>query len=117
MSLQRGYPVGTFVRIVGLTKRPQLNGRHAVIVEPLQFVDVPEADGDSVGAERYGVMLVTSPDVNGWLRPENAQPIDGYWPSDAIVRAIWLNETGMEPPDIRAIEREREDQKYSEDDE
>jgi hypothetical protein len=109
-----GLPLGTCVRILGLTRRPELNGRYAVIVEPLQRIDLPERHGVSRQADCYGVMLVTDPDVNGWLRPENAEAIDEYWPSDALVRAIWLNETGLEPPDLRAIAREKKSHRGAE---
>lgn len=87
---------GDYAKVIGLNNLPELNGRHVEILTDLEEAELPETDGLVRKAFRHGIAFVTQPERTGYLAPENLTPIGPL--TAAICRAIWLHETGHEPP-------------------
>ncbi len=90
---EQRFRIGQFAKVHGLLKDTQLNDRYVEIETDLKLKDVPDTDGENrKTAWRYGVSLVTEPEVTGYIEPENLMPTDGNR------RSIWIHETGTEGP-------------------
>lgn len=88
--------VGDYAKIIGLDHFPELNGRHVELLTDLEELELPEPSGQVVKAPRHGVRFVTEPHRTGYIAPANLVETGPL--TAAIHRAIWLHETGMEPP-------------------
>lgn len=93
--------IGDFAKVHGLVKSPHFNGRHVEIMTGLMLVDVPDEDGKRSEALRYGVRFVTDVTQSGYMNPENLEPIADS--GTGTHRAIWLSETGTEPPNMGEV--------------
>lgn len=92
--------IGDFAIVTNLVRSPSLNGRRVEIMSDLVTIEVPEEDGVRREALRHAIRFITEPKKTGYLRPENLEPLGRSDP--AMYRAIWLHETGMEPPEDNA---------------
>ncbi len=90
--------IGDFAKVIGLKKSPQLNGRHIEVMSDLILMEVPEEDGVRREALRHAVRFITTPKETGYIRPENLDPLADS--GAGTHRAIWLHETGQEPPAV-----------------
>lgn len=75
-------PVGTICKIVNLQLNGALNGHYCETLKPIEEIAVPEADGVTRTAPRYGCEVITAPayasqigPVSGYFKPENLEPI------------------------------------------
>lgn len=91
---------GDFAKVVGLTHLPELNGRHVEILTDLEEAELPEPDGRIVRAKRHGIKFVTEPHRTDYISPDNLVATGPV--TAAIHRAIWIHETGTEPPNGEA---------------
>lgn len=89
--------IGDFAKVHGLKNSTHLNGRHVEIMTDLFSVDVPEEDGVRREALRHGVRFITDLKKTGYMKPENLEPLADS--GTGMHRAIWIHETGMEPPE------------------
>lgn len=89
--------IGDFARVVGLTNSTTLNGKYIEVMTDLMMIEVPEEDGVRRQALRHGVRFVTDPKTTGYMKPDNLLPMLDS--GAGTYRAIWIHETGLEPPD------------------
>ena len=90
---------GDYAKVVGLEHFPELNGRHVEILGEVEDLELPEPTGRMVKAPRHPVRFITEPHRTGYIAPDclvETGPLTA-----AIHRAIWIHETGSEPPKIR----------------
>jgi hypothetical protein len=93
--------IGDFAKVTGLRRSPQLNGRFIEVMSDLITIEVPEEDGVLREALRHATRFVTNPRETGYFRPENLEPIVDS--GAGTYRAIWIHETGNEPPEINGL--------------
>jgi len=88
--------IGDFAKVQGLKNSPQLNGKHVEVMTDLMLIEVPEEDGVRREGLRHGVRFITDLKTTGYMKPENLEPLADS--GTGAHRAIWIHETGMEPP-------------------
>lgn len=96
--------IGDICKIVGLTRDSKLNGTLCEILTPLAMTEVPEADGVTRKAMRYGIRVIGIGST-GYARPENLS-IECTVSSReyaAFKRAANIHNIGTEEPETPAV--------------